>query len=190
MKKRKKLRKSNKAATAFKQYINASSSASTRRGYTSDIAAFRKWGGHIPSTPTIVARYLAEHATKVAYATLVRWIAGISNAHRARGIESPMRTETVRATMRGIRRTHRRQQRQASPIMRADLCKRVRTAPGLHGIRDRALLLVGFAGGFRASEIVGLNVEDIEFVKNGALVHLRKSKTESDPLNEKDQPWP
>ena len=180
MKKRRTAKNRKFTDSSFRQYMNASSSAATRLAYACDIAAFRKWGGQIPSSPTVIARYLAGHATELAYSTLVRRLAAISNAHRARGIESPTRAEMVRATMRGIRRTHRRQPRQAAPIMVGDLRKRVRTALGVRGIRDRALLLVGFAGGFRASEIVGLNVEDIEFVNSGALVHLRKSKTDQE----------
>src|ERR1035437_1239690 len=84
MRTRKKFR--NKLATP-KLYMNASRSAATRRGYTADIEAFRQWGGRIPSTPNVVARYLAEHADTLAYATLSRRLAGISNAHQAKGVD-------------------------------------------------------------------------------------------------------
>lgn len=161
-------------------FVRASTSDATRRAYAADLAAYRKWGGRIPTTPRQVARYLAEHADTLAYSTLVRRLAGISIAHRERGIRSPTSAELVRTTLRGIRRTYRPVQRQAAPVLQQDLRKRVKTALGLRGLRDRLLLLVGFAGAFRASELVGLNIEDVQFITAGATVHLRKSKTDQE----------
>ena len=61
----------------------------------------------------------------------------------------------------------------------------VRGLSGLKGIRDRALLLLGFAGAFRRSELVGLNVADLEFVDQGLIVHLRRSKTDQEGVGRK-----
>ena len=180
MKQRKGKRDSKSSATVLRRYTAAARSESTRVAYTKDIEKFRRWGGRVPSTPNVVARYLAEHAEISASASLGRMLAAINYAHRQKGVTSPTHSELVRATLMGIRRTHRRPQRQAAPLLQRDLRRRVAHSAGLRGVRDRSLLLVGFAGGFRASEIVGLNVEDVEFVKNGVLIRLRKSKTDQE----------
>jgi integrase len=69
-------------------------------------------------------------------------------------------------------------QRQAAPILREDLFMLLPHMRGLKGVRDRALLLIGFAGAFRRSELVGLDFNDLEFVKEGLVIHLRVSKTD------------
>lgn len=168
------------AGAVLKRYAAAARSESTRMAYAADIEKFRRWGGRVPSTPHVVARYLAEHAETSASASLGRMLAAINYAHRQKGAASPTNSELVRATLMGIRRTHRKPQRQAAPLLQVDLRRRVSTAAGLKGVRDRSLLLIGFAGGFRASEIVGLDVGDVEFVKNGLLIRLRKSKTDQE----------
>src|SRR5258708_1139084 len=90
---------------ALKRYMAASRSEATRVAYACDIQEFRKWGGRIPSTPGVVARYLVEHAGRLACSTLSRRLAAINHAHREKRLESPTRSELVRATIAGIRRT-------------------------------------------------------------------------------------
>ena len=114
-------------------------------------------------------------------ATLVRRLASISKAHQARGLSNPTRSELVRATLRGIKRTRRCAQRQAKPLLRDDLLLVLDAmGDGLKDIRDRALLLIGFAGALRRSELVALDVADIEHVRRGIVLHLRRSKTDQD----------
>ncbi len=87
----------------------------------------------------------------------------------------------VAAVWHGIRRTHGVSQTQKAPLCVPDLRRITATLPDkLIGLRDRALLLIGFAGAFRRSELVGLNVEDIEFTTDGLVVTLRRSKTDQD----------
>ena len=164
----------------LRRYMTAARSESTRVAYAADLEKFRRWGGRVPCTPNMVARFLAAHAETSACATLGRVLAAINYAHRQKGVESPTQSERVRATMMGIRRTHRRPQRRAAPLLREDLRRRVKTAEGVRGRRDRAMLLLGFAGGFRAAEIVGLDVGDVEFVRSGMVVRLRRSKTDQE----------
>jgi integrase len=84
----------------------------------------------------------------------------------------------VKTTLKGIKRTVGIKQRQVEPVLKNILCDMIDTLHGVKGSRDRALLLIGFAGAFRRSELVGLNYADIEFVQQGAVIHLRKSKTD------------
>jgi integrase len=105
----------------------------------------------------------------------------ISKAHEARALQNPTRSELVRATMRGIKRTRGCAQREARPLLRDDLLLVLDAmGDGLKDTRDRALLLIGFAGALRRSELVGLDVGDVEHVRQGIVLTLRRSKTDQD----------
>lgn len=160
-------------------YVKSSLSENTRRANAFDLAHFAAWGGTIPSTDRMIAAYVAAHAEVLSVATLVRRLATISKAHTSKGLTSPTGSELVKATMRGIKRTCGTAQVQAKPLLRDDLFQALeRLSDDRKDARDRALLLIGFAGGFRRSELVGLDVEDIEHVRQGIVITLRRSKTD------------
>lgn len=160
-------------------FVENSLAANTKRAYLSDLEHFLAWGGLIPSTDQTVALYLAEHVGQHAVATLARRLVGISRAHSARGMPDPVKSELVRATMRGIRRRQGSHQRQAKPLLLAELVQLASClGDSAKDVRDRALLLLGFAGAFRRSELVGLDVEDLTFVSQGVLISLRRSKSD------------
>jgi len=161
-------------------YLSASLSQNSRRAYSSDLKRFAAWGGTIPATPESVAAYLASHAQESSVATLARRLVSIGKAHCVLGLPSPTESELVRATMRGIRHIHGSAQRQVSPAVKEDLIRMVAGLDGIKGIRDRALLLIGFAGAFRRSELVSLAVEEIEPVPQGLIFNLRFSKTDQE----------
>lgn len=161
-------------------YLRASLSENSRQAYRSDLNHFLAWGGTIPARPEIVAQYLADHAGQHAVATLARRLVSIGKAHTTQGMPSPIDTELVRATLRGIRHTHGSAQRQVAPAVKEDVLAMVANLEGVKGIRDKALLLIGFAGAFRRSELVSLTVADIEQAKQGLIIHLRRSKTDQD----------
>lgn len=168
------------------RYLQASLSEATKRAYRADVLAFLSSGGSIPATQVQIARYLAALAQELSPVTLQRRAVAIGKAHVAQGCADPTKGSHVRATLRGIRRLHGRPQRQAAPLLREDLLAVVDALPdSLMGVRDRALLLVGFAGGFRRSEVVGLDVEDVAFVPDGLLVTLRRSKTDQEGAGRK-----
>lgn len=161
-------------------YLRASLSDNSRRAYRSDLNHFLTWGGTIPASPDMVAQYLADHAGQHAIATLARRLVSIGKAHTTQGMPSPTDTELIRATLRGIRHTHGSAQRQLSPALKEDVLAMVANLHGTKGIRDKAMLLIGFAGAFRRSELVSLTVADIEQAKQGLIIHLRRSKTDQD----------
>ncbi len=168
-------------STAVNNFVRDSLALNTRRAYLSDLREFERWGGSIPASAETVAAYLAARADTLAVASLVRHVASISKAHEARGLPNPIRSELVRATLRGIKRTRGCAQREAKPFLRDELLMALdATGDGLKDIRDRALLLIGFAGALRRSELVGLDVEDIEHVRQGIIVRLKRSKTDQD----------
>lgn len=160
-------------------YVKDAISPNTRRAYKSDLAHFENWGGTIPASKEMVATYLADHATSLAIATLQRRLASISIAHSALGKESPTSSKLVQTTMRGIRKRHGKPQRQAKPLLVEDLFRIMPLlGDGIKDTRDNALLLIGFGGGFRRSELVGLDVQDIETVRQGLIISISRSKTD------------
>jgi integrase len=167
-------------------YVRNSLAANTRRAYLSDLRHFEAWGGSLPATAQTIAAYLAVHADMLSVATLVRRLATISKAHQARGLINPTRSELVRTTLRGIKRTRGCTQQQAKPLLRDDLLLVLDAMrDGLKDIRDRALLLIGFAAALRRSELVALDVADIEHVRRGIVIYLRHSKTDPDGEGQK-----
>jgi site-specific recombinase XerD len=172
---------------AAQKYAEASRAESTARAYRSDWKHFTTWceGTHrapLPAEPATVAAYvagLAESGKKPA--TIARRLASISQAHQLAGFDSPSRTEMVRSVMKGIRRTHGTAQRQAAPATTQVIKAMVEHLPGtLGGKRDRALILLGFAGAFRRSELVSGRVEDVQFTAEGLVFTLRHSKTDQE----------
>lgn len=173
-------------------YAKAAKSPATRRAYRTSWGAFVDWCGSrnfsfMPAAPDTVAVYiakLADEGRKVA--TIEKVLAAISEAQRAGGYPSPRASAPVRSVLQGIRRTKLTAQRQVSPIVLSDLRAMVSTLPkSLKGIRDRAILLLGFAGAFRRSELVGLDVADFAVSDDGLTVTLRKSKTDQDGAGRK-----
>lgn len=164
-------------------YANEARSANTIRAYESDLRSFRAWCEQRglrwrPATAETVALYIADVAESVKPATLQRRLAAIAVAHKAAGYESPTSHAVVRSVLAGTRRRLgvAQAQKQALSVddvrrMVADLGERA------IDIRDRALLLLGFAGALRRSELVALNVKDVAFEKQGAVVSLHRSKT-------------
>ena len=160
-------------------YVADSLAENTRRAYLSDLAHFESWGGCIPASDTMVASYLAAHAETLSDATLVRRLSAISKAHAASGILNPVRAELVKATLRGIRRHRGSAQREATPLLKDDLFAMLDAMGGaLKDARDRALLLIGFAGGFRRSELVAIDIGSIQFMRQGVIVTIPRSKTD------------
>lgn len=140
---------------------------------------FTAWGGCIPSSPETIAEYLTVHAETLSIATLKRRLATLSKAHQMQGIPSPVQSEVVRMTIKGIQRLHGKPQDCASPLLKDDIisiCGQIQ--PNTKGLRDRALLLIGFCGAFRRSELVGLNIENTEFTSQGVIITLTRSKTD------------
>jgi integrase len=171
---------------AVRAYVEAGIAPATRRAYRADLEHFRAWGGSIPTTDLQLATYLAEQATTLKVATLTRRLAAISIAHKAQRLTSPTSSPLVRATMRGVRREHGTAQRQAAPLLREDLFLVLGAIGGrLKDLRDRALLLIGFAGGLRRSELAAINLNDFERVREGIVLTIRRSKTDQDGMGRK-----
>ena len=173
------------ALSRAQELLRHSLAPNTRRAYAADWRQFYSWcqSNHrvpLPALPETVALYLTALSEGHKASTLTRRISAISQAHQAAGFDSPTQAPVVRQLMKGIRRTLGTAQTGKSPVK----VEHLRTimagfdADRALDIRDRALILVGFAGAFRRSELVGLDIKDLEFNENGLVAHLRRSKTD------------
>jgi integrase len=151
------------------EYLQAATAATTRRAYQSDLQHFLAHGGTIPATAEQVARYLVDHAAVLSVATLARRLVGIRVAHVMRGLPDPTRCELVRLTFRGIRRKHGQPQRRVNALTRNDLSAIIPSlGQSAKDVRDAAILLVGFGGAFRRSELSAIEYQLIEIGERGA----------------------
>jgi site-specific recombinase XerD len=163
-------------------------SPATRRAYRSDFALFALWCtarglNACPAAPETICAFIADEASSgTRVATITRRIAAIRYAHALKGIDPlPTSSEAVRATMKGIRRTRGAAQARKAPATHGIIADMIACCPDtLRGSRDRALLLLGFAGAFRRSELAALTVADLEPNEAGLRVTVRRSKTDQE----------
>ncbi|MFC7544682.1 hypothetical protein ACFQU2_42165 [Siccirubricoccus deserti] len=174
------------ALDAAKAYARDALAPETRRAYATDWAHFTSWCRDagcdpLPAEPAAVAAYLAAMAPLYSRSALERRLAAIGHAHRLGGLAWSAGHPAIRSTLRGIYRQHGSRRRQAAALTSVELKKLVAACPGdLAGLRDRALLLLGFAGALRRSELVGLDREHLRFTETGLRLLLPRSKTDQE----------
>ena len=164
-------------------YTQAALAENTHRSYKADLAHFRTHGGTIPTMAINLAEYLARFADTLAVATLQHRLIAIHRAHLEAGHTSPAMDSLVKRTMQGIRRTKGTAQRRVKALVKDDIIELVLTAEKqkpMKAARDVALILVGFAGAFRRSELVSIRREDITVFDHGVEIHIRRTKTQQE----------
>jgi integrase len=170
--------------TEVRDYLRQAKAANTLRAYRADWRNFAEWcvahqRPSLPASPESLALYLTALVRTHRVSTLTRRLAAISEAHQLAACDSPTASPAVRLLMAGIRRAKGVAAAQKKPLLTADLERMIASLPPtLMGRRDAALLLIGFAGALRRSELVALNWEDVEFAKEGLIVQVRRSKTD------------
>jgi site-specific recombinase XerD len=167
----------------------------TIRAYKSDWEHFSAWCMRherraLPAAVETVGLYLGSIVDSYTLATIERRLASISSMHKEKNHESPASVSSgpLRNVWRGIVRDKSRQQDKAQPLMVEDLRLIVQNLPRkesggltLSSLRDRSILLVGWAGALRRSEIVGLTFEDLDFVPGeGVNIFIARSKTDQE----------
>lgn len=175
------------ALRSAKKYVSEARARRTREEYAKQWRAFSEWceaNGlcELPAAPQAVSLYLAARADEGRkVATLAQALAAISQAHQVAGYKSPRTDRLVRETWKGVRRRLGVAPDQKQPVSARDIRNMIDGLPsGLLGVRDRALITVGFAGGFRRSELVALDGADLAFVAEGLEVVVRRSKTDQE----------
>jgi len=172
---------------AAARYVEAglTGAPNTARAYAAHLKRFSAWctgHGHEPLPASVDAlvgfcTHLAEAGKKVG--TLEQHCAAISKAHAVRGVDSPTDDKQFKIFMDGVRRVHGVRQKQAPAFSLVQLKQLVRSLDvhTVTGLRDRAILLLGFTGAFRRSELTALNVQDLRFTEECLVVSMGKSKT-------------
>ena len=166
-------------------YLHAGLADNTRKAYKGDLADFFAWGGQIPCTAEILANYIADRAELHSPYTIARRIVGICRAHTSQGLPDPAKNDLVRGIVRGVRRKNGKPQRQVAPLLKSDIISFLPLMTGTKGIRDRAMILLGFAAALRRSELVAIDIGDVQFVKEGLILSIRKSKTDQTGVGRK-----
>jgi len=188
--------------------IRAAKAPSTRKAYQSDFRIYDSWctdlgQTSLPSAPETIALYIASCVVaRLSPATIARRLASISKAHQAAGFEeSPASTKhfVVSEVLKGARRTLGVAQKCKDPLLLHDILRLLAACPkNLLGLRDRALILIGFAGAFRRSELCAMAVCDLSFSDSGLVINIPRSKADLEqagdkvaiPLGEHDQTCP
>lgn len=151
--------------------------------YASDLEHVEAWLmqhglAPLPMTPATLATYLSYLAMRHKWATISRRLATIRKWHRLHIQPDPGDNEAVKIVMEGIKRSIGAEPLQAAAFEIEPYKEQIRLIDLTPtGLRDRALLLVGFAGAFRRSELVALDVEGVQFTRDGAVLTYRGSKT-------------
>lgn len=170
-----------------RELLDASQAEGTRRAYASDLATFETWCSSVgaialPSSAETLAAYVAHRVASGAKAsTITRAMAGLRAAHVTRGLPWAGSHEGVRRVLQGMRRKLGTSPKKKDAITADTLGEIVaHLPPGLGGIRDRALLLLGWAGAFRRAELAGITADDLRWEKRGLIVRVRRSKTDQE----------
>jgi site-specific recombinase XerD len=168
--------------------LRNSKSKNTLRAYQSDYTDFLEFCSKngfqsMPTQPKILALYITHLSSYSKYSTLKRRLASISVIHKAKGHYIDTKHPIIMENLMGIKRTNGSNQKGKKPLLINDLKIIIKAIDQSkekdnRKIRDKALLLIGFSGGFRRSELVDIEYEDIEFVSEGVKIFVKRSKTD------------
>ncbi len=184
--------------------LRSSKAANTLRAYKADFKDFSSFClknglNSMPTEPKILALYLTHLSATSKFSTLKRRIASISVIHKIKGHYLDTKHPIIMENLHGIKRVKGSNQKAKKPILINDLKQIINvidqdlknnkllevemndTVIGKkirNKIRDKTIILIGFAGGFRRSELVNIDFEDIEFVSEGVKIFIKKSKTD------------
>ncbi len=178
-------------------YAEQSRAENTKKAYRSDWRHFSAWCydnglDALPASPETVTLYITRFAEDYKVSTLERRLAAISQAHKTAGYNSPALTshEPLHSVWAGILRAKTRIKKKVAPTLTEDIRAMLKHLPQdteqpghpltLTALRDRAILLIGFAGAMRRSEVADLHVDDLQFTPDGLRVRIRKSKTDQE----------
>jgi len=168
--------------------LRNSKSENTLRAYQSDYNDFslfcsKNGFNAMPTQPKILALYITHLSSYSKYSTLKRRLASISILHKTKGHYIDTKHPIIMENLMGIKRTNGSNQKGKKPLLINDLKILINAIDQSNEkdkrkIRDKALILIGFSGGFRRSELVDIEYEDLEFVSEGVKIFVKRSKTD------------
>jgi integrase len=165
-----------------KNYIAASISENTKRAYKKWLAIFEGHGFTIPCSAVDVVSFLTTvkkaNGENYSAQSLNQALAAIAYAHELKGAPNPTNDAIVKTVFSGFKRVHgTRPTRQAAPVKKDSLIEHIKKPTSKIEVRNNALILIGFFGAFRRSELSGLDFNDVKFTNEGVILTLKKSKT-------------
>ena len=168
--------------------LKNSKASNTIRAYKADIADFIGFCNKhnlkfLPANPNVVSLYLTYLSKTSKFSTLKRRLASISMYHKTKGHYLDTKHPIISENILGIKRTKGSIQIGKKPLSISDLKLIIQAInedkiSEFEKLKNKSLILVGFSGGFRRSELVALLIEDIEFVEEGVKILIRRSKTD------------
>ena len=168
--------------------LKNSRAANTLRAYQADFKDFSAFCAKnglssMPTEPKILSLYLTHLSANLKFSTLKRRIASISVFHKLKGHYLDTKHPIIMENLHGIKRVKGTNQKAKTPILINDLKLIINAIDEANQsenkkIRDKALILIGFSGGFRRSELVNIEHGDIEFVNEGVKIFIKRSKTD------------
>jgi len=169
-----------------KRFIEAAKAPATRKAYAADINDYRAFCARIGQPMfapggEVLALYVADLARSGKKpATIARRVAAIATQYRSNGYgETPASSFLVKEVLRGVRRTLGIAQERKSPLLISDIERIVASSPArLIGVRDRVLVLLGFASGCRRAELAAIEIRDLELTSEGLVLTIRRGKTD------------
>lgn len=175
-----------KLTAKSRQSIYVARAENTIKAYESDWNDFYDWCQHqhvcpLPAEPETIINYMNDLADNAKANTIARRISALTENFDAAGLkDNPCRLPIVKNALKGIKRMKGTMQHGKLPILFDDIREMLQYLEGteLQQARDKAILLVGFYGAMRRSELAGLDVDDLRFTRLGLLITLRKSKTD------------
>ena len=168
--------------------LKNSKATNTLRAYQADFKDFSLFCSKnnfasLPTNPKILAFYITHLSKYSKFSTLKRRLASISVIHKLKGHYIDNKHPLIMENLMGIKRKLGTNQKSKKPILINDLKAIINAIDNsnfsyLRKLRDKSLILIGFAGGFRRSELVNIDIEDIEFVSEGLKIFVKRSKTD------------
>ena len=167
--------------------LKSSKANNTLRAYKADFKDFALFCqqndlNSMPSEPKIITLYLTHLSKSSKYSTLKRRLASISVIHRLNGHYLDTKHPVITENLLGIKRVKGTYQKAKKPILINELKLIVnainKDKNQISRSKNKALLLIGFAGGFRRSELVAILLDDVEFVSEGVKIFVKRSKTD------------
>jgi site-specific recombinase XerD len=168
-----------------KSHLTNSKAENTKRAYRNDWTQFSKWCEKnglqdLPADPETIVYYITFLGKTLKASSIKRKMTAISQRHETAGYSSPTKTALVKGVWDGIQRTIGIKEEGKEALWLDELRQVIQALPQntVIGIRNRALLIIGWAGALRRSELTQLNVEDISITRDGLILHLHRSKTD------------
>ena len=176
------------------EYIDSSISKNTARAYKSDWLDFKKFCKYkgfqeLPAKYETIGEYLVYCADTLNLrpSTISRRIAAIVRTHRDNKHPLDTKHKYIRPTLQGIKRIKGSRQVGSKALLTEDIKKIIDaiSVDNIRTLRDKSLILLGFIGAFRRSELVNINLEDVEETIEGLIIHIKASKTDQEAIGRK-----